>query len=308
VPTADVTRWTATPASAEAYHLGEGPLWNPGRQLLHWVDITTGTVHTGRLAEERVEHLVAHRVDATVGAVALGPGDELLVAGEHTLLVLDAGAGGAVRPGVRLLPAGSASRLNDGGCDPAGRFLVGSLSRDGRRGHEVLVRVEADGGTTLLDDDLDLSNGIAWSPDGRRLYSVDSVPGVVRVRPYDVGSGAVGPRRQLLHVDGGSPDGLCVDADGDLWVAVYGAGEVRRYTPSGVLTGVVEVAAPHPTCPAFAGPDLDVLVVSTATENLDDDALRRAPDSGRLFTARVGARGLPSTPWRPVGAHPDRPA
>jgi sugar lactone lactonase YvrE len=166
-------------------------------------------------------------------------------------------------------------------------------------GHEVLVRLEPDGAVTVLDDDLRLSNGLAWRPDGRELYSVDTLPGVVWARSYDPQGGGIGPRRELLRITGGgSPDVLTVDVDGNLRIALYGAGEVRRYTPSGELTGVVEVAAPHPTCPAFVGPDLDLLLISTATENLDEEQLGRYPRSGNLFAVRVGVRGLPATPWQ----------
>lgn len=315
-----IERWVAQVASTRSHELGEGPVWDAERGRLLWVDIAAGAVHEGRLAGDTVNRSRSWAVDRTVGAVVPTADGGLLVAGEHRLWTIDGPDAGrpihrggtngshgddgtdeeapaSRRSGPRLLPHGSTRRLNDGGCDPAGRFLVGSLSRDGARGGDALRRLELDGRLTELDSDLTLSNGLDWSPDGRRLYSVDSVPGVVWVRRYDVATGEVGPREALLRVRDGTPDGLCVDAAGDLWVAIWGAGEVRRYSPDGVLTGVVEVPAPHTTSVTFAGERLDRLVITTATAELSAAELETFPLSGRLFTVRVGAVGRPGTAW-----------
>ncbi len=154
----------------------------------------------------------------------------------------------------------------------------------------MLARYE-DGGLTWLDEDLTLSNGLAWSPDGGRLYSIDSEPGVVHVRDYPSG-----PRRDLFKVADGLPDGMCVDRDGNLWIAVWGRGRVECRTPGGELLAVVEVDAPHTTSVAFAGPGLDVLVITSATAGLDPVPV----NSGRLFTCRVNATGLPLPYWNPA--------
>ncbi|GID95018.1 SMP-30/gluconolactonase/LRE family protein [Amorphoplanes digitatis] len=287
-------RYTATVASAETFTLGEGPVWDGPRERLLWVDIPAGAVHEGRLDGDRVVVTATHHLDRTVGAVVCSAAGELLVAGAKTVFTAPRGATGA-----RVIAEESPPRrLNDGACDPAGRFLVGSLTLDRTRGGETLVRLEHDGGLTTLDDDLTLSNGLAWSPDGTLLYSIDSVPGIVWVRPYDVATGAVGPRREWLRIDDGVPDGMCADADGHLWIAIWGAGEVRRYTPDGRPTGaVVEVAAPHTSSVAFVGPGLDRMLITTATDELDADRLAAYPMSGRLFIARAGVTGLPVAPW-----------
>ncbi|GIE46688.1 hypothetical protein Ani05nite_02220 [Amorphoplanes nipponensis] len=281
-------RWTATVASAESFTLGEGPLWDAPRERLLWVDVDAGTVHEGRLDRDRVVVTGSRRHDRTVGAVVCSAAGELLVAGAQTLLT---------NPQTRIVPAGERRRLNDGACDPAGVFLVGTLALDDPRGTEILVRVERDGSLTTLDDDLNLSNGLAWSPDGTLLYSIDSVPGLVRVRSYDAATGAVGPRREWLRIADGLPDGLCVDAEGHLWIAIWGAGEVRRFTPDARPAGVVTVPAPHTTSVAFAGPGLNRLLITTATAHLSASRLAAYPLSGRLFLADVGVAGLPVTPW-----------
>jgi sugar lactone lactonase YvrE len=280
----------ATPIGTDRYELGEGPLWDPGRQRLLWVDILAGTVFAGRL--DPFEVTETWSFDDLATAVAVSADGSLLVAGREVLTRVD--PGGARSEVARVLPAGCGSRLNDGAVDPAGRFVVGSMALDGRTGQEVLVRLE-NGGCTTLDSDLTLSNGLAWTPDGSGLYSIDSVAHAVRVRDYPDGE-----RRDLLEITGGLPDGMCLDSDGNLWIAVHGAGRVECRSPGGTLFGVIEVGAPQPTSVAFAGPGLDTLVITTATEGMSPDELAKHPDSGRLFTARVGVTGLPTPYWNPA--------
>ena len=280
--------WTAAVASAETFLLGEGPFWDAPRERLLWVDVDAGRVHRGRLDGDRIVVTGSQHRDTTVGAVVCSPAGDLLVAGAQALLTT---------PQTRIVPAGARRRLNDGACDPAGNFLVGTLALGGPPGAETLVRHERNGSLTVLDDDLNLSNGLAWSPDGTLFYSIDSVPGIVWIRSHDAASGAVGPRREWLRITDGLPDGLCVDADGHLWIAVWGAGEVRRFTPDARPAGVVTVPAPHTTSVAFVGSGLDRLLITTATAMLGADKLAAYPMSGRLFLADVGVAGLPVTPW-----------
>ncbi len=300
-----MTTYRATPASEHHHRLAEGPLWDDDRGAL-WVDILAGEVHEGRplgappapLARDRCV-----RLDTMVGAAVRSADGRVLAAGVQRLWVLH--PDGRVDQSVRVLPAGPGRRLNDGACDPAGRFVVGSLSMAGPSTGEVLVRVEEDGSLTTLDDDLAQSNGLAWSADGGTLYSVDTVPGTVWARDYDPTSGAVGARRLHLHVEG-YPDGMSADTDGNLWVAVWGAGQVRCYAPDGTVRHTVEVAAPHTSSVAFLGPDLRTLLVTTASVELTPDQADRFPDSGRLFTVEIDATGVPSTPWNgrlPLLAH-----
>ncbi|MBW0092006.1 SMP-30/gluconolactonase/LRE family protein [Pseudonocardia sp. KRD-184] len=287
----------ATPASDEVCTLGEGPVWDAPRERLLWVDIVGGAVLEGRIDGDAVHVTGRHAFDSTVGAVALRADGGLLVAERQVLTSVE--PDGRRTEVARVLPAGRRSRLNDGAVDPGGRFLVGSLAQDDRTGEEVLVRLEGDA-VVPLDTDLDLSNGLAWSPAGDRLYSIDTIPGTIWQRDYDPETGAVGERRVLCTVEG-SPDGMCVDADGRLWIALYDGGRVECRTPDGEVAGHVELDAPHPTCVAFAGPDLDLLVITTARQGMSDDELAAHPDSGRLHVARPGARGLPTSYWEPAG-------
>ena len=144
----------------------------------------------------------------------------------------------------------------------------------------------------MLDDDLTLSNGLAWSSDGSRMYSVDTLRRTVFVREHDH------DRRVHLTIDVGHPDGIAVDEEDHLWVALWGAGAVQRYDPDGILVDRIDVPALHTSAVAFAGDDLRTLVVTTAYDQLTDEQRQAHPDSGRLFTTSVGVAGLPPTAWR----------
>ena len=266
-----IERWTAQRASGDEFRLAEGPVWDGPRERLLWVEIEAGAVHTGRLTGDGIERTGTVVVDRTAGAVAVTRTGGLLVAGTETLHVV--AADGRVTPGPRVLPDGSGRRLNDGKCDPDGNFVVGTMRLDEQPGtDEQLIRVTPDGAATVLDDGLGLSNGMAWR--GELFYSIDTTAGEVYVWR--------GGKRETLVHDEWDPDGMCLDSDGNLWVAVHGGGEVRRFSPGGELTGVVEVADAEVTCPAFAGPDLRTLVVTSRHH---------------LFTADVGATGVPSHTW-----------
>lgn len=289
-----VKRFQAVPATGERYVLAEGPYWDGDRDRVLWVDIAAGEVHTGRLAASRVIPEAVLTFPETVGAVVSSLDGELLVAGARRLYMVS--TEGDVSPGAEIIGADTASRLNDGGCDPAGRFLVGTLALDDRVRSEILVRVEPDGGILVIDDDLGLSNGLAFTPDGGALYSVDTQAGTVWIRAYDARTGKVGRRREFLQIDG-TPDGLCVDEEGNIWVALWGSAEVRCYSAAGEQIAAIDVAAPNTTSVAFVGAALDTLLITTASEQLSEAQLSRYPDSGRLFTADVGVRGIPVPQW-----------
>ena len=288
-------RFRAVPASEHRYRLAEGPVWDGPRNRVLWVDINAGTVHSGALVGERLTDQTVLQMSETVGAVLCSDAGELLVAGARRLYGI--AVDGTITDGPRIIPEERASRLNDAGCDPAGRCLVGSLALDGRERQEVLVRVDADGSVTVLDDDLGLSNGLAFTPDGTQLYSIDTTPKTVCIRDYNVEDGGVGPRRELLRITRGSPDGMCVDSFGNLWIAIWGAGEVRCYSPAGEYLAIIDVSAPHTSSVAFVGSSLETLLITTASEQLSAAQLVAYPDSGRVFTVDVGVTGLPVAPW-----------
>ena len=285
-------------ATDVGYELAEGPVWDARRGALWWVDILAGDVHQGvLLADGTLRHRRRHTVVGSAGTVALAASGDIVVAGADRLHRID--AVGRVHAGAPAID-GAARRFNDGKPDPRGRMLVGTKAHHtgtpDDRG-EVLLRFETDGSVTVIDDDLTLSNGLGWSGDGRLLYTVDTLSRRIFVRDYDPETGAWGIRRTFLVLEDGYPDGLTLDAADHVWVAIWGGGCVLRVAPDGRVVERIDVPAPNVSSMAFAGQDLDVLVITTARENLTAAQLDRHPLSGRLFTTRTAHRGSRSTDW-----------
>jgi len=302
-----VIRLSAAPASAAPAEHGEGPIWDAAAQELVWVDITAGLVRRGRVQGDDVVDVAEHRGGDTVGfAVPAAAGGWLLGAGAG---ITRLGADGEADVHVELTGEGGSetaggTRMNDGGCDRAGRFYGGTMAFDERPGAGALYRLDLDGTVTAVLDGLTVSNGLGWSPDDATMYLSDSGAKVVWAFDHDLAAGTSDRRRVLLDFGtdpDGVADGLTVDDEGCLWTALWGGGQVRRYSPAGELLAVVDVpGVQNTTSCAFVG---DLLVVSTSVHGLDDDARAAQPDAGRLFTVRAGVTGPPAHPYRgPLGA------
>ncbi len=277
------------------YELAEGPVWDAPRERLLWVDILQGLVVEGRLQAGSVEVVRQHQFDSYVGATAVAADGALVVAEGHRLTRL--APDGSRTSGADLFADHPDDRWNDGVCDATGRFLVGTMSLTGSRRSQRLLRID-DERTDVLDDDLGLANGMAFSPDGSLLYSTDSLPDrQIWVRGYDQDGGEVGPRRPALALTDAVPDGLCLDASGNLWLAAWGRGQVRCYSPGGDLLEVIDLPAPHTTSLAFVGPELDRLLITTARGELSPADREEFPLSGSLFLADPGCTGLATHSW-----------
>jgi sugar lactone lactonase YvrE len=265
--------------------LAESPVWDPRRGSLLWVDIVSGDVHR---YEPATGNDTATAVGVPVGAVAVRRDGGLMLAAGLGFAVLDEPSGA-----LRWLWAGArGDRMNDGKCDPAGRFLAGTVAR--ATGGAALYRLDTDGLVTTLIENVTLSNGLGWSPDGALLYYADTPLERVDVMDYDLATGTVRDRRAFVDLRDadGRPDGLTVDADGGVWVAMARGGAVRRYTPAGRLDQVVELPVARVTSVAFGGPDLTDLYVTTSREGLTDAGLVAAPQAGAVFCVEaVGAAG-----------------
>jgi len=291
----EVKVWSATPGL-----LSEGPRWHEERQELLWVDILGRQMHRGTLspdgALERVETI---SVDRHVGAVAPAAGGGYVLAAGPGFLFID--EAGSVHELAQPEAGRTDVRMNDGACDPQGRFWAGTMAYDESPGAGALYRLELDGRCTTVLTGLTISNGIGWSPDGRTMYLNDSGTGRVEAFGFDGSAGAISDRRTLVHVDqpGVAPDGLTVDEEGGIWVALWNGGAVQRYAPDGTLVASVPLPVQRPTSCAFGGPGRDTLFVTSARTGLGDDDLARQPHAGQVFAIDgLGVRGLPCLPYR----------
>ncbi|MFF9839608.1 SMP-30/gluconolactonase/LRE family protein [Streptomyces sp. NPDC020422] len=267
--------------------LGEGPTWDPAAERLIWVDILGSRVHTHRPADgtRTVTDVGQH-----VGAAKPRAGGGLVV---------------NLRDGVGSYdPDGSFAWLhhdpvpgrrgNDAAVAPDGSLWAGTMRYDERPGGGSLVRIAPDGGTTTLVDRVTISNGLGWSPeDPRYAYYVDSP--TRRIDTLRVEEGKVVERRRFatLAPGAGYPDGLTVDADGCVWVALWDGGRLHRYTPDGILDRTVPLPVRRPTACAFGGPGLRDLYVTTARTGLD----RPEPLAGSVLVLPDVGQGLPGTPF-----------
>ena len=268
---------------AVAYH-AEGPVWSERWGGLRWVDMFAGDVLSlggdGKVAREHLSDIVAALRPRRDGGAVLGL--------ERGFALQDVDGTVEVLPDLwddRNL------RMNEGGCDPDGRFYCGSMAYDKQPGAGSLYRLDPDRSVHVVLDGVTVSNGLEWSPDGSRVYYNDTDTYRTDVFDYDAESGLTG-RRAFVEMPGdiGRPDGLTIDAEGGVWIAVNRGGAVHRYTSAGALDAVVEVPARKVTACTFGGPGLDELFITTSREDLEpgDDPL-----AGSVFRAAPGVRGLP---------------
>jgi sugar lactone lactonase YvrE len=276
--------------------LCEGPLWDARIDALLWVDISPGLVH--RLDVATGQDAVVQDMGQPVGCIALRGSGGYVVATERAVAVAD--DDWAAVDQVAELPGQPArSRTNDGACDPWGCFWVGTLADDDQPGTAALYRIDAERAVTQVLDGVSVSNGIDWSPDRSTMYYVDSDTRRIDVFDTDPDDGHVSGRRPLVEIEvpGAVPDGLTVDAEGFLWVALWDGARVRRYAPDGRLDREVLLPADRVTSVAFGGPGLDALYVTTATDRLSAAQLARQPLAGSIFVHDPGVRGRPPNAW-----------
>ncbi|MFD3455134.1 SMP-30/gluconolactonase/LRE family protein [Streptomyces sp. NPDC058691] len=279
----------ALPARAS---LGEGPTWDPVGARLVWVDILASRVHwydplTGRTS-----------VMATgqhVGAAKPRAGGGIVVNLRDGVAVYD--ADGAFRWLHREPVPGR--RANDAAVDASGALWAGTMRYDEAPGGGTLRRVAPDGTVEPVLDDVAVSNGTDWSPDGSLMYYVDSPTGRIDVFDVDRDTGLVRKRRPFAVVEEGAgfPDGLTVDAEGCVWVALWDGAAVRRYTPRGALDRVVEVPVRRPTACAFGGPHLTDLYITSARTGLGERELSARPLAGALMVLPGAGQGMPEVPY-----------
>jgi sugar lactone lactonase YvrE len=277
--------------------LGEGPVWDEREQCLWWVDIMSKSVHRTKPADL---HDDVYAVGQFVGSLALRESSGLVLALGEGFATLDTD-NGAVELIAPVESDDATTRMNDGKVDPAGRFWAGTMGVDHRANAGTLYRLDADWRVTPMVTPVTISNGLDWSLDGRTMYYIDTRTCRVDQLDYDVSTGSISNRRPFIEVpeSDGSPDGMTIDAEGYLWVALWKGWAVHRYAPDGALDMRVDVPAAETSSCAFGGPDLDQLFITTAQEGFPPGGKPDQPHAGSLFVCRPGPHGR--APFRFAG-------
>jgi sugar lactone lactonase YvrE len=268
--------------------LGEGSLWDAGLERLLWVDIMQ---HRVMLYDPATGTNLELDVGGEVGTVVVARNGKLVAALADRLAVVDVDSG-QVSDLVRLGPRREGHRCNDGKCDPRGRLWVGTM---GPAGAAALYCVDSDLTVSRRLDGVTVSNGLAWNRAATRFYYVDTPTHRVDEFDYDVETGQIAHRRTVVEIppDQGAPDGMTIDDEDRLWVALWGGSSVIRLDPaSGRVLERIELPVCNVTSCAFGGPELDRLYVTTARAGTDAAVLDARPESGSLFRVQVSARGV----------------
>jgi sugar lactone lactonase YvrE len=266
-------------------HHAEGPCWWPAWGGLRWVDMMAGDM----LSLDAHGDVHRRHVGSPVAAVVRPRSGGGAVIGIERGFALEQPDGA-----ITALPevwSDPAVRMNEGGCDPDGRFYCGSMAYDKIKGAASLYRLDPDLSVSVVLEHVTVSNGLEWSPDGSRAYYNDTDTQTIAVFSYDAERG-LADRRCLAEIpDAGRPDGLTVDSEGGVWTAISNGGAVHRYSPEGTLTEVVRIPAQKVTACTFGGEDLTRLFVTTSREGLQPD---EDPKAGSLFATDPAVRGMPA--------------
>ena len=277
--------------------LGEGPFWHGEHRLLYWVDILGQTLQS---YEPRSGRHRSVGVGEDVGAAVARESGGFILALRSGFAAFDPESGETShihdpepdRPG---------NRFNDGKCDLEGRFWAGTMAYDMKSGSGALYCLERDLTVRRVLEGVTISNGLAWSLDGGTFYYIDTAKRHVQAFDYDGASGRLARPRTAFEIEAslGYPDGMTIDEEGNLWIALWGGARVGCWDPrSGKLLETVQVAAEHVSSCAFGGDELNELYITTAREGLDRDQLKGQPHAGGLFRVRPGVRGFAAAPFR----------
>lgn len=266
--------------------LGEGPAWDEKTQTLYWVDILNKRIYAGT-------ELLAE-LDEFIGCLAPRKNGNLILGKRASFVDFDPGTyQQTVLASVR---ESATNRMNDGKCDPAGRFLAGTMDMNEKDPTGSFYSFDGKS-TQILFRDVTISNGMAWSPDYKTFYYIDTPTCEVRAYDYDVKTGEIANRRKAFDVPNslGWADGMTSDVQGNLWIAMWGGAQVTRWNPkTGQLLEQIPVPALQSSCPVFGGKDRNELYVTSARKGMSEADLNKYPLSGGLFKAATKYEGMPT--------------
>ena len=269
-------------------HLGESPMWDENEGVLWWIDIYKPTLNRFDPENGRNEEIVLNQ---NIHAIAVRRDGGIVGSFEHGIGYLDPESA-SIR--TEIDPIGEVeAKFNDGKCDRNGRFWTGSMSNDWVTPVGCLYRFHADGTVRTMDSGFNLSNGMGWSLDDKTMYFTDFGQSTIFAYDYDASTGDIENRRPFVEIpeDEGRPDGMTVDAEGCLWVALWDGWAVARFDPSGKRVETILMPVMRPTSCMYGGPDLSTMYVTSATMMLTEEQLAEQPLAGALFAIETGCRG-----------------
>lgn len=277
--------------------LGEGVIWDDQRQSIWWTDIPQSRLYRYSLSHDQLESFTTPERLASFAPLEH---DSRLICAFASGFALYAPDTGDIEWIKKLETHNPGTRFNDGKTDRQGRFWAGTMVENADLATEKgrLYCVDHDLSISEHLSNLDITNSLCWSPDGQTAYHTDTPTRCIHQYTSGVTPKLSDPRILVRTPRGAFPDGSCVDAQGYLWNAQWGASQVVRYTPNGEVDWVLELPTSQPTCPAFAGKDLSTLVVTTARQDMNDEQLAREPEAGNLFIFATSFKGLVDSPFK----------
>ncbi len=267
--------------------LGESPAWDAKTQTLYWIDVLERRVYAGRKPILQLDHYV--------GCLAPRKNGGLIIAQRSGIWTLD--------PDMKRLRKLASrprelihNRFNDGKCDARGRFVAGTMDHHEKEPSGALYSVSTEGKITRLLRGLRISNGMAWSPDGKTMYFTDTPTREIVAFDYDLETGEIWNYRVIIHFEKsfGFPDGMTTDMDGNLWIAMWGGARVSQWSPTGTLLAQFGVPALNVTSCAFGGPAMNELYITTAMLGMDKTGFKRFPQAGAIFRMETNVTGMPT--------------
>jgi sugar lactone lactonase YvrE len=288
----DVPRISAELVADARTTLGEGPVWDDREQCVWWVDILGESIHRTDPVTGQDDMIPVGRM---VGALGLRERGGLVAAVRDGFVAVDA-ASGRIERLADVEADRPSTRMNDGKVDPQGRFWAGTTDIEHRPGLGTLYRLDADLRVSPMVPEVTISNGLDWTADGATMYFIDTPTRRVDCFTFDPSTGTVADRKTAVTIRplAGNPDGMTLDAEDHLWVALWDGWAVERYAPDGNLELRVDVPAAQATSCTFGGSDLDLLFITTAQKEFPAGGKPDQPHAGGLFACRPGVRGRPA--------------
>lgn len=273
--------------------LGEGPIWHAERKCCFWVDIERGILYEYNWVSKVTK---TWRFDYKVTMVIQGTNNNLILGLNGGIARFDLKSE-KLEWLLDIETELKENRCNDGACDSQGRLWIGTMHMDFKQGAGSLYCIDKNLNILKKLDKVTISNGIVWSLDNKRLYYIDSPTQVVQSFIFKEETGEIFFEKNAIQipVEMGTPDGMTIDQEGMLWIAHWGGFGIYRWNPlDGKFMDKIEIPVPNVTSCAFAGESLDHLIITTARGNLNEEELKKYPESGNIFWAKADVKGIAS--------------